>query len=98
MKRFTMVLGAAALIAFASCKKEDKEVDITTTTPDTTVIVHEEAPAPEPETETVVTEPAETNGTSVDVNADGIHVDTKSGTSKTTVNMGKDGAGVEVKK
>jgi len=96
MRKITMVLGAAALVAFASCKKEEKEINVDGTTVDTTIVVHETEPAPAPDT--VVVAPAESDGTSVNVNSDGVHVDTKSGDKKTTINMSKDGAGVEVKK
>ena len=95
MKKVALVFGAAAFLAFASCKKEEKEVNVDSTGVDTTVVVHEHD-APSPSKDTIVVE--EPDGTSVNINSSGVSVDSKDGTKKTNINVSKDGAGVEVKK
>ncbi|HLA56489.1 MAG TPA: hypothetical protein VK623_10335 [Flavobacterium sp.] len=96
MKKTTLLLGAMAMIAFASCKKETTSTDVVAPATDTTVVIHDVAPAPPADTVTVKTE--ESDGTSVSVDANGVDVKSKDGTKKTTVNVSKDNAGVEVKK
>lgn len=85
-------------MAMVSCKKEEKQVDIVSPGTDTTVVVHETMPAPAAEKDTVVVKPEESDGTSVSVDANGVNVNSKDGTKKTTVNVTKDKAGVEIKK
>jgi uncharacterized lipoprotein YajG len=85
MKKFTLLMGAAAMLAFASCKKEEKTTEITTepAAPDTEV-VHETTVLP---ADTVVVKNEESDGTSVDVSKDGVNIDSKNGEKKTSVNV-----------
>lgn len=89
------LLTFALILALASCKKEEKEVTIEGGA-DTTVVVNQTVPAPETVTDTVIVE--DKDGTSVNISSDGVNVDSKDGTNKTSVNVTKDGAGVEIKK
>jgi hypothetical protein len=97
MKKATLLFGALSLMALVSCKKEEKEVDVDAPAADTTIVVHETAPAPVT-TDTVVVKPEESDGTSVKINSDGLDINSKDGTKKTSVNVSKDNAGVEIKK
>ena len=96
MKKFTLLFATAAMITFASCKKE-VTIESDGTATDTTVVIDEVAP-PVNTTDTIVVKQEESDGTSINVNSGGVSVDSKDGTKKTTVNMTKDGAGVEIKK
>lgn len=80
MKKSILLLGAVAMIAFASCDKKVEKTETTTTTIDTVVVPEEPTPA-----DTVVK--TETDGTSVNVSSDGVNVSSKDGDKKTEVDV-----------
>ncbi|WP_339834900.1 hypothetical protein [uncultured Flavobacterium sp.] len=83
MKKVTLIIASLAVLAFSSCKEEQKEEP-------TTVVVEQ------PAAETQATE--ESDGTSISVNSDGVEFSTKDGDNKTEVEV-NDGSGtVKVEK
>ncbi len=100
MKKTIFIFGAAAVLAFASCKKETtEETDVITT----------EAPAEEVDatatemestttTTTTTTDTVEADGTSIKVGSDGVNVNSKDGDNKTTVKVNEQGGTVDIKK
>lgn len=85
---------ALAIGMLVSCKQETKETDVIMPEATTDTVVVEKPVAPIDE----VAPEEESDGTSVSVGSDGVSVDSKNGTNKTTVDV-KDGkAQVEIKK
>jgi hypothetical protein len=87
MKKAILMTGILSMMVLVSCKKEVKTTEVTPVDVDTV-----EVAAPP------VEEVESTDGTSVEMNSDGVKVDTKTGDNATKVEV-KDGkAAVEVKK
>ncbi len=89
MKKAFILCGA--LLLLTACKKEEKEIESTTVTETVSdTVVREVAPPPPAEIE------PESDGTSISIGSDGVSVDSKDGKKKTTVNVSKDNADVEI--
>ena len=97
MKKITLLCGALAMMAMVSCKNEEKTTVIEDGSADTTIVEDREVDVIQ-QTDTIVVEKQNPDGTSVNVNSGGVSVDSKDGSKSTTVNVTKDGAGLEVKK
>ena len=104
MKKITLLLGAAAMLTFASCKKEEKTTD-ETMSQDTTA-VQTETPMPaeadttsSPAKDTVsITKTGKSDETTVTAGKEGVTVKTENGSKTTEVKVSKDNGKVEVKK
>ncbi|MDI1255819.1 MAG: hypothetical protein PSV16_06940 [Flavobacterium sp.] len=92
MKKITLMLGAFAMMAMVSCKK-----DVPPPPPPPEVPAELPAPPPPPAPE-VPPAVDEKDGTSVEVGKDGINVTTKNGTKSTEVKVDSKGTKVETKK
>lgn len=94
MKKFLLFTGAIAMMTI-SCKNQETE---TVEAPDTVIV--QEAPEATPNDVPPPPPPAveEADGTSIKVGSDGVTLDTKDGTKKTTVDVREGGAVLEVKK
>jgi hypothetical protein len=89
MKRILIMCSVLA-ITLVSCKKETTEENTTEIVRTDSVTVKQElAPPPPPQVEP-------RDGTSINVNSDGVNIDSKDGTNKTRVNVSKDNAGLEI--
>jgi hypothetical protein len=87
MKKITLLLGLLSIMTIVSCKKkEDKpmtpQVETTTVTTPASPVASEQAK----------------DSTSIKVATDGVNVTTKSGSTKTSVNVSGGEAKIEVKK
>ena len=89
MKKVTLIVASLAIFAFVSCKENQDEA--TVVEKETVIIEKEAAPEAAPAVE-------ENDGTSINVNKDGVEFSTKNGDKKTEVEV-KDGSGtVKVEK
>lgn len=87
MKKATLILASTIIMIFASCKEETEK------TTEKTVVVEkqiEETPATKVEDET--------DGTSVNINKDGVEFSTKDGEKKTEIEVKENGGSVSTKK
>ena len=91
MKKVTLMLGALALTAMISCKK-----DVPPPPPPPPVPAELPPPPPPPAPE-VPPAPDEKDGTSVQVGKEGINVSTKNGAKDTEIKVDSKGAKVETK-
>ncbi|MGV9004955.1 hypothetical protein [Flavobacterium sp.] len=90
MKKVTFILASVAMVFFASCKEETQK------TTEKTIVVEkpvEAEPAPAP-----VEVTTESDGTSVNVNKDGVEFSTKDGKKKTEIEVKDGGGNVTIKK
>ena len=105
MKKITLLFAAAAMLAFTSCKKDEKKTD--DMAQDSTG-VQTETPAMPEESDTTATDSplkdtisvvktGKSDETTVSAGKDGVTVKSENGSKTTTVNVGKDN-NVEVKK
>ena len=92
MKKVTFILASVAMVFFASCKEETEK------TTEKTIVVEKPAEVEVEEVAPPVKVEEETDGTSVNVNKDGVEFSTKDSKKKTEIEV-KDGAGnVTIKK
>jgi hypothetical protein len=87
MKKIALLLGVLSIMTIVSCKKKDDkpmtpQVETTTVTTPTSPVASEQAK----------------DSTSIKVATDGVNVTTKSGSTKTSVNVSGGTAKIEVKK
>ena len=100
MKKTIFIFGAAALLAFASCKKETTEETevITTETPADDQDAMQQDVETTTTTTTTTADTVASDGTSVKVNSSGVDVNSQDGNNKTTVKVSEEGGTLEIKK
>ena len=90
MKKVTFILASVAMVFFASCKEETEK------TTEKTIVV--EQPAEVEAVTPPVKVDEESDGTSVNVNKDGVEFSTKDGKKKTEIEVKDGGGNVTIKK
>ncbi|MBY8962284.1 hypothetical protein KJK34_05920 [Flavobacterium sp. D11R37] len=95
MRKMMMLSGAIAALLLASCKDKKEEPEMPATPPP----VENPAPpaTPEPTVNTTVPVEEDNDGTSVNINEDGVSVQNKNGDKENNVTISRDKKEIQIK-